>query len=363
VIIPGSLKDIWVNVPVSEAFAHDSPYLLKSREGHFLVAHDKSGLEYPVRIESEPGWYARKTSSGRIMSQVGTLQGSYLGVYIGPVCRYWKKDDPENCRFCTTGLNEEAAESWRKTVGDVVETCIVARRESGITFVHLNSGYQEGRDLKIAKPFLEGIKSNTGLLVGLQLAPVEDLSQYDELIELGADHFSFCFEFMSDFAFSRYCPGKERTLGQEAFFRAMEYTSTKLGKGRVSGEIIAGVEPIEDTLKAIDLITDFGAFPTVCIFRPLEGSAMSYYPSPFYREMREVFRYVVDQCIAKRIPIGIAPNIEVSLVVQPADTLYLAPRNLRYYLYRMQNGLLSSVFRPIFQYRLKRGDRKMSLAS
>ena len=113
--------------------------------------------------------------------------------------------------------------------------------------------------------------------------------------------------------------------------------------------------------RAIDLITDCGAFPTVCIFRPLEGSAMSYYPSPFYQEMREVFKYIADRCIAKRIPVGIAPNIEVSLVVQPADTLYLAHRNLRYYLYRVHNGLLSLAFKPVFNRRLKRGDRKMSL--
>jgi hypothetical protein len=139
----------------------------------------------------------------------------------------------------------------------------------------------------------------------------------------------------------------------------MEYTASKLGKGRVSGEIIAGVEPIEDTLRAIDRITDLGAFPTVCIFRPLEGSAMSYYPSPFYREMREVFKYIIDSCIAKRIPIGIAPNIEVSLVVQPTDTLYLAQHNLSYYLYRTYNGLLSSLLRPVFNFRLRRGDDRM----
>jgi len=359
-VIPGELKDIWANVPVSESFAEDSPYLLEIGNDGFVVTNTESETEYPIRIEAEPEWYGHRTSSGRPMSQVGTLQGTYLGVYIGPVCRYWKKDDPENCRFCTTGLNEEADESWRKTVDDVVETCIAARQESGITFVHLNSGYQEGRDLQIARPFLRGIKAKTGLMVGLQLAPVHELTQYDELIELGADHFSFCFEFMSDVAFSKYCPGKERTLGQEAFFRAMEYTSRKLGKGRVSGEIIAGVEPIEATLRAIDRITDCGAFPTVCIFRPLKGSTMSYYPSPLFREMREVFKYIIDKCIAKRIPIGVAPNIEVSLVVQPTDALYLANRDLSYHFYRFRNSLLSSVFKPIFNRRLKRGDNRMN---
>ena len=51
----------------------------------------------------------------------------------------------------------------------------------------------------------------------------------------------------------------------------MEYTSRKLGKGAVSGEIIAGIEPIEDTLNAIDYITSIGAFPTVCNFPTCGG--------------------------------------------------------------------------------------------
>jgi hypothetical protein len=358
-VITGTFKDIWVNVPVVEPFAKESPFVLFARDGEFVVEDTRNSQVYPIRIEAEPDWYSKHTSSGRIMSKVGTLQGTYLGVYIGPVCRYWKSPERENCQFCTTGLNEEQDESWKKTVTDVVETCATARRESDITFVHFNSGYQQGRDLQLARPFLEAVKQKTGLLVGLQLAPVDDLSQYDKLIDAGVDHFSFCFEFMSDFAFSKFCPGKARTLGQSAFFRAMEYTSSRLGKGRVSGEIIAGVEPIEETLKAIDLITDCGAFPTICVFRPLEGSDMAVYPSPFYEEMREVFKYMIDSLIAKRIPIGIAPNIEVSLVVQPTDALYLANRDAKFHLYRAYNGALTSLVRPFFNRRLKRGDGRM----
>ncbi len=357
--LPGSFKDIWVNVPVIESFAKQSPYTLYADNGGFLIKNTELSQTYPVGIESEPEWYSKPTLSGRLMSKVGSMQGTYLGIYIGPVCRYWKHDERENCHFCTTGLNEEQDESWKKTVTDVVETCVAARKESGITFVHFNSGYQEGRDLRLARPFLDAVKQKTGLLVGLQLAPVDDLTQYDGLIDSGVDHFSFCFEFMSDFAFSKFCPGKARTLGQSAFFRAMEYTSSKLGKGRVSGEIIAGVEPIEETMKAIDRITDCGAFPTICVFRPLEGSDMAVYPSPFYEEMREVFKYMIDRLIAKRIPIGIAPNIEVSLVVQPTDALYLADPDINSLLYRAYNKALTSLVKPFFNRRLKRGDRRM----
>ena len=88
---------------------------------------------------------------------------------------------------------------------------------------------------------------------------------------------------------------------------------------------------------------------------------MAMYPSPFYEEMREVFKYMIDRLIAKRIPIGIAPNIEVSLVVQPTDALYLADHDINFQLYRAYNKALTSLVRPFFNHRLKRGDRRMEL--
>lgn len=360
-VIPGTRKDIWVNVPVIEPFTSASPYVLRWQSGSFCIEDTSKRLSYPARVDPAPTWYQWRTSRGVPMSQVGTLQGTYLGIYIGPVCRYWTGISPENCAFCTTGLNVGVSEVTRKTVQDVVETCTVAREQSGITFVHFNSGYQEGRDLAIARPFLPAVKKATGLLVGLQLAPVQDFAQYDELIDMGVDHFSFCFEFMNESVFRRLCPGKARTLGQSSFFKALEYTAAKLGKGRVSGEIIAGVEPIEDTLKAIDLITDCGAFPTVCVFRPLLGSAMQDHPPPRYEEMRQVFQYMIESCRSKRIPIGIAPNIEVSLVVQPTDALYLLDRSFDSRLYLFYNRLLCALLRPLLRFRMSRRGRASEL--
>ena len=119
--------------------------------------------------------------------------------------------------------------------------------------------------------------------------PHRQFHQYDELIEDGVDHFSFCYEFEDPAYFALYCPGKARTHGQRAFFEAMEYTAKRLGRGRVSGEIIAGVEPVEATKRGIDRIVAAGAFPTVCIFRPTIGSEMETMPPPDPEAMREVF--------------------------------------------------------------------------
>jgi hypothetical protein len=330
-VIPGDIKKIWLNVPVEEDFVQKSPYTLLKRQSRYVVSDARNTLEYEVILPPEPGWYDRKTSNGIPMHRIGVLQGTYLGIYINNSCSFWFYDPPLNCRFCTTGYNVGINEEAKKTVQDVVETAKAAKKESGVTFLHINSGFLNDRDLDLAAPYVHAIKQQVGLLVGVQMLPTKHFSKYDWLIDLGADHFSFCYEFQNPEFFQRICPGKEKTLGQRAFFNALEYTVKKLGKGSCSGEIIAGVEPLEDTLKAIDYITDTGAFPTICIFRPVIGSDMEDHPSPRFEEMVAVMRYMYDACRKKGIPVGIAPNIEVSLIVQPDDCRYLVKRDFRFY--------------------------------
>ena len=44
-----------------------------------------------------------------------------------------------------------------------------------------------------------------------------------------------------------------------------------------------------------------------------------------------VMKYMYESCLKKGIPIGVAPNIEVSLIVQPDDGRYLAERNVGFF--------------------------------
>ena len=343
-VIPGDLKDVWVNVPVEEDFVQQSPLWLHRRGGGGYEVRDaRSGERYPVRVPKEPAWYAERTSTGTPMNQVGVLQGTYLGIYVSNSCMYWYGEEARNCRFCTTGFNVGVNEVAVKEVRDVVETAQRAKAESGVTFVHLNTGYQNGRGLDQLAPYVKAIKEEVGALVGVQAVPPADpadLGKFDWLLDLGTDHFSFCYEFHNPEWFARLCPGKEETVGQGAFFRALEYCQARMPKGACSGEIIAGVEPIEDTLAAIDYITGVGAFPTVCIFRPVVGSDMEHHPSPDYEEMVRVMRYMYLACRRHRIPIGLAPNIEVSLIVNPDDAQYLVPRSAGFRLARIRQALM-----------------------
>ena len=348
IIIPGPIKDVWANVPVEEPFARESCYRIVSDGDHFKVVDSRQGFSYPVKLSPEVPWYTRATSRGVPMQRIGVLQGTYLGIYISNSCGFWYHSPALNCKFCTTGLNVGVNEVALKDVEDVVEVAQTAKAESGVTFTHFNSGYQTNRDLDRAAPYVKAVKSRVGGLIGVQLTPTRDLWKYDRLVDLGADHFSFCYEFQNPEFFAKICPGKEKLIGQKTFFKALEYTARKLGKGACSGEIIAGIEPIEDTLRAIDMIAGMGAFPTVCIFRPTIGSDMDHWPTPRFEDMIVVFRHLYEACRKNGIPVDVTPNIEVSLIVQPGDTRYLAEPCLATTLYETKLALMKKAARPYF---------------
>jgi hypothetical protein len=172
------------------------------------------------------------------------------------------------------------------------------------------------------------------------------------MIEAGADHFSFCYEFEDPEVFAAICPGKAQTLGQPAFFEAMEYASSRLGRGRVSGEIIAGIESIEATKRGIDRIVSAGAFPTVCIFRPTIGSEMEDVAPPEPDDMKEVFAHLYGACRAAQLPIGILP-IEVSLVVQPEECADLVEPDFTSRLYGWEMAALRFLARPYVAWKMR----------
>ena len=353
-VIPGDLKDLWMNAPVEEDFVYDTPFhLMKSGDG-YVVRDERTGFEYEVRIPSEPAWYTRKTSKGTPMHKLGVLQGTYLGIYISNSCAFWYHSPSLGCKFCTTGLNVGVNESAEKDLDEIVELAQAAKEESGVTFVHFNSGYDgKDRGLDLAAPYIKAMKERVGVLTGLQVTPSPNLWKYDWLRDCGVDHFSFCYEFQNPKFFADLLPGKEKLIGQRTFFDAMEYTSKLLGKGRVSGEIIAGVEPIEDTLQAIDYITGVGAWPTVCIFRPTIGAEMERYPSPAYEDMRRVMEYMWDSCRRAGLPIGATPGIEVSLIVSPDDARYLPKRDMKWRMYELKLATMRNLAKPIFARELR----------
>lgn len=356
VILPGNL---WTNVPVSESFASRSPYTLHREHGRYLLRWNGDDVT-PLALSPRPDWYDRPTSTGKPMTRIGTLQGTYLGIYQAKVCEYWTaKPEKVNCKFCSVGLNLGIDDADDKSIDEVMEVIRAAREESGITYVDFNTGHYEGDTyLDILEPFIVRIKRELGLLVGVQTPPHRDLKRYDHLRAIGVNRVSFCFEIFDRQLFEEICPGKHAEYGLDHYLEAVRYCaglSRKGPKGEpwvTNGEIIAGLEPPESSIRAIDWITSVGAVPTVCVFRPLVGTDLEDQEPPRTEDLVPVFRRLYEACMERGLPIGVAPNIHVSLVMLPEECRPLSSR--RYPLQTLKLRAMSKVFGSRFTKRLDR---------
>ena len=358
-ILPGGL---WTNAPVLEPFARRSPYFLSVSGGHLWLHRDDLGAVTPVRLSPRPAWYEETTSSGKPMIRVGSLQGTYLGIYPAKVCEYWLRDEKDQCRFCSVGLNLGCDDADAKSVEEVLEVVRAARVESGITYVDFNTGHYEGDTyLDILEPYITRVKQETRLLIGVQTPPHHDLRRYRELRRMGVNRVSFCFELFNRERFREVCPGKHRQYGLDRYLEAVEYCAKEVGTTGatfepwvVNGEIIAGLEPPEDSIRAIDWITGVGAVPTVCVFRPLAGTAYADVPPPRTEDLVPLFRRLYEACMERRLPIGVAPNVHVSLVMLPEEARGLTDDPWRHWVGELRLKLMRRVFVSRFRRDLRR---------
>jgi uncharacterized radical SAM superfamily protein len=375
-------NDMHTNVPVVEWWVQNSPYWLvkegskyeiwrEDREfvyddydnltpvgkGPWVETLDRENAKRVARVQlpEEPKWYKQRTSSGKLMQRIGCLQGSYLGIYWGPRCQNWGPNgENEFCKFCTEGQNLGTQEEVEKSIEDVVETAIAARKESGITFVHINTGFLDSNEYwELFHEVMTAVKERTGLLLGLQAPPDNDFENYYKFKKLGVNNVSLCFEVMDEELFKEIGPGKARRAGLQRYLDAIEFTANKVGFNTVNGEIIAGLEPMESSKKAIDWICDNGAVPTVCVFRPVIGAAYGKRRPPRVEDMLPVFQHMYKRIMESGHPIGVAPNVKVSLIMLPEECRELMPDPEAYKLGRAKNWMLSKGFKMWFSTRTK----------
>jgi hypothetical protein len=364
-ILPGGL---WTNAPVTEPFAQASPYVLHRGPSGYVLRHRGDDVA-PVTLSPRPAWYDEATAGGKPMTRVGTLQGTYLGIYQAKVCEYWtQKPQRVNCKFCSVGLNLGVDDADEKSVSEVMEVVAAARAQSGITYVDFNTGHYDGDTyLDILEPYLLRIKKEFGLLVGFQTPPHRDFKRYDALRAMGLNRVSFCFEIFDRQRFREVCPGKDAEYGLDTYLDAVRYCA-RLGKQGpadepwvTNGEIIAGLEPPESTLRAIDWITSVGAVPTVCVFRPLVGTDLQHEAPPRTEDMIPVFRRLWESCMERGLPVGVAPNIHVSLVMLPEECRHLSARVFPFQRARLK--AMASVFRRRYARRLETAARARASAA
>ena len=348
IILPGEMGEVWANAPIVRIFVENTPYVLQYSQGSYSIHDQDRDLAYAVTLAPKPDWYDRPTSRGLPMQRVGMLEGSCLVVGL-----HHPQRDPVQALSGRISPDHEET-----TILDIVETAAMARKRSATTLVLLRDGSGEHGDLTQVFPIVKALKREVGILVGVQFPAEQDVGLYDEALSLGVDHLSFQIGFCNHYL-RRRCAGRLWDSDPDGVFRALEYCSRGVAKGIVSAEVEAGLVSIEDTLRAIDYFVDCRAIPLVRVYHPLRlpGMEMEEVPwPPEFETMLRVFRHVYDACRARALPIGMVPNVHLSAMAHPEDTLYLAADPADGRAYRQWLLSMKEVMTPYFLRRMRKQD-------
>jgi hypothetical protein len=90
------------------------------------------------------------------------------------------------------------------------------------------------------------------------------------------------------------------------------------------------------------------------VFRPLRGTDYEELDPPATEDLVPVFGRLYDACMERRLPIGLAPNVHVSLVLLPEECRWLSSNPNRFLMQERKNAVKAWAFARLFE----RGVRK-----
>lgn len=263
-------KGVWVSAPIKKEFTEKSPYTLKAK-GHGFVIANSTG-EVAVELVKEPSFYRRKAKSGALMSSLGRVYKKQAAINIDTPCGF--RDGQWPCEACAPEFWAAAAEG--KKLEDVLEFLEEAIRGERIEAVNLSTGRfsEEDGGLQYLTPFIKAIKLNLDLLVGIELHPPKDKELVDAAYAMGVDAVAYNLEIFDPRFLRSVLPGRSKTITRERYLNTLRYAASIFPKGAVVSDLVIGLEPLESSLKGIELLASIGVIPTLVVLSPQQRAQL-----------------------------------------------------------------------------------------
>jgi radical SAM protein (TIGR04043 family) len=254
-----------VLVSTTHRFNKKSPFELK-KHGTWFIEINGTRLA-DVGIIKMPKWYQLKCSDGTPMTEIFIHEGfnSIHILYEG--CGYFATK--EQCKFCSSGPKFIVHKP--ENIAEVVKA---AYNENPKYEVCLSGGTTLGPD-KGALYHIKNIKAIRKLVptvpIFAEMAPPDDNSYIDQLVEAGITSIGYDIEIWDDDIRKKTCPGKSK-ISKQRYLDSMKYALEKLGKNKVCCVIIIGLQPESAVLEGVETLCKLGVKPILMPFKPFDGA-------------------------------------------------------------------------------------------
>lgn len=273
-------KDLYVNAPFDEGFCEPEA-LLDAVDGQGALTLSFRGTELPVQLVPLPGYLEARDPKQRPIRH--TTFSHADRVRVSPIvgCSM-------SCKFCDLAGNRYVKRPLEQLLMGI--EAAIADRDVPVSHGLISGGTPSPRDYGYWDTVCAGVVSSAPLPFDVMMPPrPTDPEFIDRMVASGVQGFAINLEIFDSTAAARIVPQKHR-LGLEAYretiARAVRLTG---GDGRVRSLVLVGLEPEEQTLRAVEFLAQLGCDPVLSPFRPTPATPLANHVAPTANQLERVF--------------------------------------------------------------------------
>lgn len=294
----------WINAPVNEPWAQRSRLELRAMDGRLLVADGTAC--FPVTAVPAPAYYGDRSPSGAPLHRIAQLCSDRVGVGLTNICAFYRSMK-DRCGFCSIGGNV-GQEQARKDLADVVAAVVAAVEDPIAPARHVLLGggtfdREDGSAPEIAEA-ATAIKSVCDVPIYAMITPPRDLGLLRALADAGVDELGMNIEVFGEHAARRHIPGKQRSIGHERYWAALEAAVEIFGPVNTRSITVVGLEPPDTTVRGVERLAALGVLPILSPLRPLAGTALESQPRSTAAQLADLQERCAEAAAAYDVPLG-----------------------------------------------------------
>lgn len=297
-IILALADDVWVNAPIAEYNPNfvDRPTMTLELGVDGRLRVRGAGLESPASFWLPPSYHGQLNERGEPYNTYAFTHGDR--VRIAPI-----EGCAMACHFCNLPYEFRYR---RKDVAALVDSVARAITDEVQPARHvlISGGTPRPADYEYVQSVYEAvITSFPDTPIDVMMVPADGLLDIAWLDQLGVHELSVNVEIFNA-KIARRIMRRKADQGLERYLDFLESAAEEMGPGRVRSMLMAGIEPMADTLAGVEAIADRGCVPVLSPFRPDPATPMVDVAPPTRAAMQETYLRAQAIVADRGIPLG-----------------------------------------------------------
>lgn len=257
-----------INTPYKINYADFSPFSIEEYEGKFRLYYFGKFLQTIAFEQTDQDREQRTKENNVPYRRLAYLGGDRLRVHHTDICIF--KKNKKSCRFCNLPVNR-----FKYTLDDIYEVFDFYLHKGGFRHI-LIGGASEGltsEHVTIIK-LVKYIRTKTNMPIYVMCLPISDKKILQELHDTGVTEIGFNLEVWEEKTSRNLMPGKGDIPRQNYMTALKNATEIWEAPYAVRSLLILGLESLEISKTAVEVLCSNGIMPILSVFRPLPGTEM-----------------------------------------------------------------------------------------